>query len=110
MLGPDVAVAEPARLVDREIDGLLRVGIEADLARLWPVSANEARFDRLPKVDQLHPKPVQNARGHTLAFAYQSQQQVLRPDVVVIETDGLVLRESEHALGAVVEAIEGPHR
>ena len=35
---------------------------------------------------------------------------MLDTDVVVVESDRLVLREGENALGAVVETIEGAHR
>jgi hypothetical protein len=34
---------------------------------------------------------------------------MLRTDVVVVETDGLVLGKREHSLRAVIEAVERTH-
>ena len=48
-------------------------------------------------------------RGDTLAFAHQTEEEVLRSDVVVVETDGLVLGKREHSLRAVVKAVERSH-
>src|SRR5207302_5133625 len=58
---------------------------------------------------ELYTERIEHARGDALALADQAEQEVLRPDVVVVEADRLVLGEREDPLGAVVEAIERTH-
>ena len=110
VLGADVAVAELASLVDRELDDLLRAWRKRDLAgRRRGVAAADDELDRRADLRQLDAERVQNARRDAFALADQPEEEVLRSDVVVVETDGLVLGKREHSLRAVVEAVERTH-
>jgi len=110
MLGADVAVAELARLVDRQLDDLLRARRERDLARRGRrVAAADDELDRGPDLGELYPERVEDASRDAFALTHQTEQQVLGPDVVVVEADGLVLGERKDPLRAVVESIKWSH-
>src|SRR3989442_1318901 len=110
MLGADVAVAELARLVDRELDDLLCARRERDLARRGRrVAAADDELDRGPDLGELYPERVEHASRDAFALTHQPEQQVLGPDVVVVEADGLVLGERKDPLRAVVESIKWSH-
>src|SRR5205823_1480922 len=53
---------------------------------------------------------VERAGRDAFALTHEPEQQVLGPDVVVVEADRLVLRERQDALCPVVEAIERTYR
>jgi hypothetical protein len=55
------------------------------------------------------PSESRTRARNAFALADEPKEQVLRSDVVVVETDGLVLGKREHPLRAVIEAIEGSH-
>src|SRR6266511_532314 len=42
---------------------------------------------------------LEDPGGNALALADEPEEQMLRPDVVVVEADGLILRELDHLLG-----------
>ncbi len=110
VLRADMAVAELARLVDRQLDHLLGTRGQRDLAgRRRGVTASHQELHRRPSLGEIDAERVERPGGDALAFADQPEQEVLDPDVVVVEANCLVLGEGEHALGAVVEAIEGSH-
>src|SRR5437899_2050440 len=110
MLGADVAVAELARLVDRQLADLLRARRERDLARRGRrLAATDDELDRGPDLGELYPEPVEDPSRDAFALTHQTEQQVLGPDVVVVEADGLVLGERKDPLLAVVESIKWSH-
>jgi hypothetical protein len=53
-------------------------------------------------------EPGQHLRGHALPLAQDSQQDVLRADVVVIQEPGFLLGEHDHPPGPVGEPLEHP--
>jgi len=111
VLGTDVAVAELAGLVDRELDDLLRAWRERDLARRGGrVAPADDEFDGRPDLGELDAEGVEDPCGDAFAFTHEAEQEVLRADVVVVEPDGLVLGEGQHALRPVVEAVERSHQ
>ncbi len=82
-----------------------------DLARgAGHLTAADNELDSGSDLGELDPERVQNARRDAFALADQAEQQVLGPDVVVVEADRLVLGEGQDAFGSVVETIEGTHR
>jgi len=110
VLGADVAVAELSRFVDCELDDLLRARRQRDLARgRRRIAPADDELDGGADLRELDPERVKDASGHSLALAHEAQQEVLRPYVVVVETDGLVLGKREDALSAVVEAVKRSH-
>jgi hypothetical protein len=110
VLGTDVAVAELARLVYGELDDLLGTRREGDLTRrCGRVSATDDELDGRSHLRELNSERVKDTRSNALALTNQTEEEVLRSDVVVVETDGLVLGKREDSFRAVVEAIEWSH-
>ena len=109
VLRADVVVAEPARLVDRELDDPLRSRRQADLADDRAVAATDDELDRGPDLGQLDVHVLEDARGDALALAHEPEQEVLGADVVVVEPLGLILRQGEHLASAVRELVEAIH-
>ena len=109
MLGADVVVAQPTRLVDGQLDHTLRAGREADLADDGTIAAADDELDRGSDLRQLDVHVLEHARGDALALANEAEEQVLRADVVVVEPLRLVLCEGEHLARAVGELVEPVH-
>src|SRR5205807_2728942 len=110
VLGADVAVAELAGFIDRELDDLLGARRKRDLAwRCGRIAAANDELDGGAHLRELYAERVKDPRGDTLAFAHQAEEEMLRSDVVVVETDGLVLGKCEDSLRAVVKAVERSH-
>ena len=108
VLGADVVVVEPARLVDRQLDHLLRARRQADLAEHRAVAPADDELDGGADLVQLDAEVGEHLRGDAIALAHEAQQQVLGADVVVVEALGLFLREREHPprpLGELVESV-----
>ena len=110
VLRADVVVAEPARLVDRELDDPLGARRQADLADDRPIAAPDDELDRGPDLGQLDVHVLEHARGDALALAHEPEEQVLRADVVVVEPLRLVLRERQDLARAIRELVEAIHR
>ena len=109
VLRADVVVAEPAGLVDGELDDALGAWGQPDLADDRSVAATDDEFDRGPDLGQLDVHVLEDARGDALALADEAQEQMLRADVVVVEPLRLVLRRASGPcaarIGEFVEAI-----
>ena len=106
VLGADVVVTEAQRLAQRELQHLLRARRERDLAgRDFLAGADDA--DDLG-ADALHGdvERLENARGKALLLAEETEQDVLGPDVVVLEDSGLLLGEDDHLAGAFCKALK----
>ena len=73
------------------------------------IAAADDELDGRADLGKLDPEGVEDARGDTLAFAHQAEEEMLRSYVVVVETDRLILGERKDSLGAVVEAVERSH-
>ena len=73
VLGADVVVAEPARLVDRQLDDPLGSRRQADLADDRPIAATDDELDRRPDLGQLDVHVLEDARGDALALADQAR-------------------------------------
>ena len=113
MLRADVVVPQAARLVDGQLDDPLGPRRQADLAHDRPVAAADDELDGGAHLGQLDVHVLEHARGHTLPFAHEAEQEVLGPDVVVVEALGLILSEGEDlacAVGELVEPIHGDER
>ena len=52
------------------------------------------------------PEGFERLGGHTLPFVDQPEEDVLRPDVVVVEQAGLLLGEDHDPPGSIGEALE----
>src|SRR5206468_1723101 len=85
VLRTDVVVAEPARLVDRELDHALRAGRQTDLADDRAIATSDDELDGGPDLGKLDVHVLENSRRNAFALADEAQEQVLRADVVVVE-------------------------
>src|SRR5207248_10464273 len=85
MLGPNVMVVEAARLVHRQLDHLFGARSQADVARDGAVAAANDELDGAANLIEVDTQVRQNLRRHSLALADESQEEVLCPDVVMVE-------------------------
>ena len=113
VLGADVVVAELQCLAQRQLENLLGAGSERDVADWglppWPMISStwlahgfERDAERLERFGR-----------DALALVDQAEQDVLGPDVVVVEHSRLFLGENDHTAGPVgkpLEHLATPHR
>ncbi len=110
VLRADVVVAEPAGLVDGQLDDPLGARRQADLADDRAVAATDDELDGGPDLGQLDVHVLEDARGDALALADEAEEQVLRADVVVVEPLRLVLSQCQDLARAIRELVEAIHR
>ena len=109
VLGADVVVAEAARLVDRQLDDPLRARREPDLAHDGAIPATDDELDGSPDLRKLDVHVLEDPGRDALALTHEPQEQVLGPDVVVVEPLRLVLRERQDLACAISELVEAIH-
>ena len=109
VLGADVVVTQASRLVDGELDDALGARREADFADDRPIAATDDELDRGPHLRELDVHVLEHARRDALTLAHQAEQQVLGPDVVVVEALGLILGKGEDLSRPVGELVESVH-
>jgi DNA topoisomerase-1 len=107
VLGADVVVAEPDCLAETHLQCGLRSVLQRNMPLFW---------GRLSDTDHLldpgsgfvvgDPEVAQCLRGYSVPLREQAQEQMLGPDVAVVEMPGLFLGEDHHPAGAVGEALE----
>ena len=109
VLGADVVVAQAARLVDGQLDDALGARSQADLADDRPVATADDELDGRAHLGQLDVHVLEHARGDALSFADESEKQVLRADVVVVEPLRFILSKRQDLARAVRELVEAIH-
>src|SRR4051794_32790102 len=106
VLRADVVVPERQGLAERELQHLLRAGGEGDLAGrdLFP-GAHDA--DDLG-AHALHGdvEALEDAGGEALLLTKQTEKDVLRADVVVLQRPRFLLGEDDHLAGSLCESLE----
>ena len=108
VLGADVVVVEPARLVDGQLDHALGARRQPDVADDRAIATADDELDRGAHLGQLDVQVLEHPRRDALALADEPEQQVLGADVVVVEALRLVLRKCQdlaRPLGELVESI-----
>src|SRR4051794_14694061 len=110
VLGPDVVVAQPSRLIDRKLDDALRARCQADLADNRAIAAANDELDRRPHLRELDVHVLEDARSDTFALTHEPEEQVLRSYVVVVEPLRFVLSECQDLPRAIRELVEPVHR
>ena len=110
VLRADVVVAQPAGLVDGQLDDALGARRQPDLAHDRSIAPADDELDRGADLGQLDVHVLEDARGHTLALADEAQEQMLRADVVVVEPLRLVLSKRQDLACAISELVEPIHR
>ena len=106
VLRPDVVVAERQRLAERQLEHLLRPGRERDLAGgdllARPDDADHLGADLLDR----DLEALEHPRGKALLLTEEPEQDVLGPDVVVLEGARLFLRQYDDLPGTLGETFE----
>jgi predicted MFS family arabinose efflux permease len=106
VLRPDVAVAELPGRRQRPLQHRLGARRERDVPVRRPLAPADQLLDLLAERLQADPQRVERLRAHPLALGDQAQQDVLGPDVVVVEAPGLVLRQHDNPPRPVGESLE----
>ena len=109
VLRADVVVAQPARLVDGQLDDALGARGQSDFADDRSIAAADDELHSRADLGQLDVHVLEHARGDTLALANQAEQEMLRADVVVVEPLRLVLSKCQDLARAVRELVEAIH-
>jgi hypothetical protein len=106
VLGADVVVAERQGLAQRELQHLLRARSERDLAGGDLVALSHDAGDLGAHLLDGDVQRLEDACGQPLLLAEEAEQDVLRPDVVVLQRSGLVLRKDDHLAGSFGETLK----
>ncbi len=95
MFGSDVVVVEPPRAVHRQLDDLLGAGVKpiSPVIIVSPRPMMNSTAERT--LGSWTPMLLEDARRDAVAFADETEQEMLRPDVVVVEALGLFLGEGQ---------------
>ena len=106
VLGADVVVAELQRLAQRELEDLLGAGRERDVARRRGAAVADDLLDLRAHGLERDAERLERLGGDALALVDQAEQDVLGPDVVVVEQARFFLRQDDHSAGSIGEAFE----
>ncbi len=106
VLGADVVVAEGQRLTQSQFQHLLGAWREGDLAGGDFLSGSDDADDL--GADALHGdvQGLEYACGETLLLTEEAEEDVLGPDVVVLERPRLLLGEDDHLTCSLCESLE----
>src|SRR6476620_1014375 len=106
MLGADVLITELTGFQEGELEDLLRAGGERDLTSRHRLPATDHHFDLGPSRGKCDAQGSEGLCADTLTLRDETQQQMLGPDVVMVEERRLLLGEHDHAAGALREPLE----
>ena len=84
-------------------------GVRPDFTDDRPVASPDDELDRGPDLGQFDVHVLQDPRGDALALPHETEEQVLGPDVVVVEALGFILGERQHLARSVCELVETIH-
>ncbi len=105
--GGDLAVPEPQRLAQRELEDLLRPGSQRRPARCAPRCVRHFRHLLAYHLER-KPERVERSRGCALAYLKKPQQKVLGAHEAMVELARLLLGKLDRLLSSRVEAFEHP--
>ena len=106
VLGADVVVAEGERLAERQLEHLLRARREGDLARGHLLAGADDAHDLGAHTLDGDVEALEHAGGEALLLTEEAEEDVLGPDVVVLERPRLLLGEDDHLACALCESLE----
>ena len=109
VLRADVVVAEPASLVDGQLDDTLGARGQADLAHHGAVTTADDELDRRAHLWQLDIHVLEDTRSDALSLPDQAEKEMFRADVVVVEALRLILSERQDLACAIGELVEPVH-
>jgi hypothetical protein len=103
VLGADVVVVEVARLLDGVLDHLLGARSLRELAHRDHLGAAlDKLLDLEADLAEVDVEVLQHVRADTRPFLHEAEQDVLRPDVLVVEALGLLVGQGHHLAGRSV--------
>ena len=106
VLGADVVVTERECFAQCELQHLLGARRERDLTRRHLVALTDDAGDLGAHLLHGDVERLEDARGETLFLPEEAEEDVLRPDVVVLERACLVLGEDDDLSGPFCESLE----
>src|SRR6476620_6807894 len=106
VLGADVVVAELERLAQGQLEDLLGPGGEGNVAGWSLLTLADDLLDLLTHCVEGDTQTLECLGSDTLALVDQAEQDVLGPDVVVVEHARLFLRQHHNPTGPVGEPFE----
>src|SRR5206468_7601261 len=106
VLGADVVVTELERLAERQLQDLLGARRERDVTRRRRLTLADDLLDLLTHGVEVDVEAVERLGGNAFALVDQTEEDVLGPDVVVVEHPRFFLREDHDPSGAIREPLE----
>jgi hypothetical protein len=106
VLGADVVVPEAQRLAQRQLEDLLCTGRERDLAGGDLLTRSHDPDNLCAHALDGDVEALEDPRGETFFLTEKAEQNVLGPDVVVLERARFFLRENDHLTGSLCESLE----
>ena len=106
VLGADVVVAELQCLAQRQLEDLLGAGRERDVTRRRGAAVADDLLDLRAHGFERDAERLERLGGDALALVDQAEEDVLGPDVVVVEQARFFLRQDDHSAGSIGEAFE----
>ena len=105
MLGPNVVVVEPTRLVDRQLNSLFCAGGQSYL-RLRRIAAAVLGTGFAREPVQVHLQSSQYVRRDAREVVQQPKQQMVRDDRAMPQSHGFLLRNLQRPTCPVSELVE----
>ena len=106
VLGADVVVAQAQRLAQRQLEDLLRARRERDLAGRDLLARSDDPNDLGTYALDGDVEALEDPRSEAFLLTEEAEQNVLGPDVVVLERARFFLRENDHLTGSLCESLE----
>ncbi len=94
------------RLAQRKLENLLRPRGEGDLAGGDLLTRPDDPHDLGTHALDGDVEALEDPRGETFLLTKKAEQDVLGPDVVVLERARFFLRENDHLTGSLCESLE----
>ncbi len=106
MFTPDVGAARALRFLPRQFQHFLQARCDRQVARRCGLASANERLDSTANLLDINPHGSEESSGETMLGPEQTQQKVLRANVVVVEGAGFVLRSRHRSACVHVEAVE----
>ena len=106
VFGPDVGVVHPPSLVDGQLHHLFRAGSQSDLPLGRFLAAPNDKLNRRTDFAEIHCQAGQDPSGNALSLPYQAQQNMLGPNIVVVESLGFFLGQRQNPAGSLGEFLK----
>ena len=95
----DVVVAEAPGLVHGQLNDLLGARREADVSGGGALAATNDELDGGANLGQFHVEAAEDPRGNAVGLTNQTEEDMFRADVVVVEALRFLLSEGQHSTG-----------